>query len=83
VFSLTAYNEAPGEDSARALLLAKTPPLPARDALERSDTPAALDDVLKPAGLRLERTRQREEVLLHWEEPTDPMAPKPLYYVVQ
>uniref|UniRef100_A0A183BJ67 [histone H3]-lysine(4) N-trimethyltransferase n=1 Tax=Globodera pallida TaxID=36090 RepID=A0A183BJ67_GLOPA len=76
--SLTAYNEAPGEDSARVLLLVRTPPLLARDVPETDDG----TDSLRPRGLRIERTRQTDEALLHWEEPLDEVGQSPLYYII-
>uniref|UniRef100_A0A914I910 Laminin G domain-containing protein n=1 Tax=Globodera rostochiensis TaxID=31243 RepID=A0A914I910_GLORO len=76
--SLTAYNEAPGEDSARVLLLVRTPPLLARDVPETDDG----TDSLRPRGLRIERTRQTDEALLHWEEPLDEVGQRPLYYII-
>lgn len=87
MFSLTAYNEALGEDSVRVLLLVQTPPLPARDAIPADVGKESSTISSKPTGLRMEESRQRNEIMLHWEEPVPvpayPMTSRPLYYIVQ
>ncbi|KAL3086040.1 hypothetical protein niasHT_030464 [Heterodera trifolii] len=76
--SLTAYNEAEGEDSVRVLLLVRTPPLLARDTPETEDGTEAL----RPRDLRIERRPQKDAALLRWEEPMDGKGQRPLYYVI-
>uniref|UniRef100_A0A915MRX4 Fibronectin type-III domain-containing protein n=1 Tax=Meloidogyne javanica TaxID=6303 RepID=A0A915MRX4_MELJA len=77
VLSLTAYNEAYGEDSSRLLLLIKTPLNNFQQAkdevLEEENNKYLLNNLLlpKPSGLKVEKTGNVDEFLLYWDEPKE------------
>nr|CAD2140634.1 unnamed protein product [Meloidogyne enterolobii] len=91
VLSLTAYNEAYGEDSSRLLLLIKTPLnnfQQAKDEVLEEENNKYLNNLLlpKPSGLKVEKTGNVDEFLLYWDEPEIIENNKKknfIYYIVQ
>nr|CAD2203632.1 unnamed protein product [Meloidogyne enterolobii] len=94
VLSLTAYNEAYGEDSSRLLLLIKTPLNNFQQAkdevLEEENNKYLLNNLLlpKPSGLKVEKTGNVDEFLLYWDEPKELINENNkkknfIYYIVQ
>uniref|UniRef100_A0A1I8BUW7 Fibronectin type-III domain-containing protein n=1 Tax=Meloidogyne hapla TaxID=6305 RepID=A0A1I8BUW7_MELHA len=90
VLSLTAYNEAYGEDSSRLLLLIKTPSTNLKKAkdevflLEEENNNNLI--LPKPKGLKVEKTGNVDEFLLFWDEPKELINENKknfIYYIVQ